>query len=373
MNIIILLVLALHLTGWNEVNVQGNQAEAVEWNILNEAQYTEIDLMDKRLSIYYSFPVGSTKEYVLYAGGDGQAFLIYSDEKKNILSYVNVDAADAVMPDVPTDTAYMTVIMKYDNARGSFLLKTDAGGEERLLAVVSKDEAIFGKGIYGSISEALDNISDNGTIVVMPGVYNENVRAWKKAVNIYGTDKEKCVIETYDSSYYNPPLEIAAGSVKNMTINARDKGSSLSQLKAYGIHVESHLLYNNSLIIENCDISSDFNSAVGIGLRGGCDVVFKNVNMTGLEYGIFCHDSAYSTYSGVQNITLEGCNLYAQTGKYVARFDSQGVKNARVNITFINNNINEADADIEVRNNGGYGSEDNWRGLKNYYLDKKSR
>lgn len=373
MNIIILLVLALHLTGFSTVNVQGNQAAAVEWNILNKAQYTEMNLMDNRIAVYYSFPVDSTKEYILYAGGDGQAFLIYSDEKKNILSYVNVDAAEAVMPDVPSDTAYMTVIMKYDNARESFLLKVDAGEDDSQPAVVSKKESICTKGIYSSLKEALDNIPDNGTIVVMPGVYNENVRAWKKAVNIYGTDKEKCVIETYDSSYYNPPLEIAAGSVKNMTIKARDKGSSLSQLKAYGIHVESHLLYNSSLIIENCDISSDFNSAVGIGLRGGCDVVFINVNMTGLEYGIFCHDSAYSTYSGVQNITLEGCNLYAQTGKYVARFDSQGVKNARVNISFHNNNVDEADDRIEVRNNGGYGNDDNWRGLKNYYLDKKIR
>ena len=75
-------------------------------------------------------------------------------------------------------------------------------------------------GDYSTINEAVQK-NNGGTIIVMPGDYYENVRAWvNKPINIIGVDKNKCILRHDCGQYANPPLEIAAGYVKNMTIYA---------------------------------------------------------------------------------------------------------------------------------------------------------
>ena len=71
-----------------------------------------------------------------------------------------------------------------------------------------------GTGQFTTISEAVD------IIWIYPGVYEESVQMSQKQLQLVGIDKNLCILQNCEESYYHPPLEIAAGSVSNLTIYA---------------------------------------------------------------------------------------------------------------------------------------------------------
>lgn len=298
----------------------------------------------------------------------GEIHLVYYDEKKQYISGRASASIEGEFLEMPDDCRYITVSMEKEAVDDSFLVQ-ECG------SVFFVEEGRT----YTSVKKAVEQIETEGIVVIFPGVYKGNIKGWGKNIILYGTDKEACVIENTSSSYYAPPLEIAAGCVKNLTIRAVGTPSAdTSKAGAYAVHVEDDVLYENRLTFENCELYSDFNSAVGMGMRGGCEVEFLNVRMTGLENGLFCHDGAYTKYAGVQNLSLTDCVIEGMKGECAIRFDSQGTPGSEVHLLFVNNILvndrsKNVDNLVHTQNNGGKGTEENWRQLKQFYLDEGSR
>lgn len=118
-----------------------------------------------------------------------------------------------------------------------------------------------------SIQDAIDSADEGCTILVLNGIYNENINIDKKLA-VQGEDKENTII------------------IGEVVIEAQNVNFKNFKIKEYGINVNNG---KDSLIEENiiCDISS----SSGYGILISCnDVVFKNnliTNLTGeARYGI---------------------------------------------------------------------------------------
>lgn len=312
-------------------------------------------------------PVDEEARMILCTPGTNRFYLAYYDGNRKYLGSEILLLTDGIMMSLPQNCSYVSISAEKDIFEKSILVQEG----QKDVYIVSKEDSQ-----YRSIKKAVADVKEEGVVIVFPGTYKENVQAWGKKVTIIGTNTDECILINNFANYHTPPLEISVGEVRNLTIRAEGYGDELKP-GAYGVHVEDDSLYKNSLIFQNCIIESDSNSAVGIGMRGGCDIQFVNCVLTGKENGLFCHDSAYKKYTGLQKISLEDCILEGREGKYAMRFDSQGVTGAEVYVKFVNNtllNKNNKSGNnlLEIRNNGGRGNDANWMGLKNFYLDEES-
>lgn len=347
-----------------------------EWNLLAKAEKNRtIDTVaweekaEEGTLLFADIPVEEAV-YALYVP-QGTVKLAYYDADRNYLEGGEEDAAEGIFLELPDGCGYLSCAIEQEAAGESFLVKEEKTAEQPVIFAGGEREEI------NTIQNAVDGIAWEGTVIILPGTYHEQVKAWGKKVHFYGADRERCILESYSASYYAPPLEIAAGSVKNLTIQACNVDGRTAEKYAYGVHVEDNALYGETLLFENCDIRSDYNSAVGMGMRGGCQVQFINVNLQGKEWGLFCHDCAGTEYGGYQRLCLTDCVVEGMTGQEALCLDSQGVAGTTVEVTFVNTvlkNENAADGEhlLVTRNQGGTGEAGNWRGLKNYILNEKS-
>lgn len=352
--------------------------ENVSWNKLECAAVSEHKaalantgvVVEREHYAVFSFMKVEPDKECFFVCPSKEIHLVYYDEAKRYISGKASASIEGIFLELPPDCRYITVSMELDAVENSFLIQED---EEHTNVI------FVGEGRrYSSVKKAVERIEEEGIVVIFPGIYKGNIKGWGKRIVLFGTDKETCIIENDSSSYYAPPLEIAAGTVKNLTIRAVGTPSSdTSKAGAYAVHVEDNILYNNTLCFENCELYSDFNSAVGMGMRGGCDVRFTGVHMTGLENGLFCHDGVYAKYAGVQNLSLVDCVIEGMRGENAVRIDSQGTPGSRVNVLFVNNILVNKRAEnvdnlLHTQNNGGKGTEENWQKLKQFYLDERS-
>lgn len=346
------------------------------WNLLDYGGVLENTLVDIETGQFLEsenyqsriyIPVDSEQLSALCATGTNRFYLAYYDTNRQCIGCEILLVTGGQFLHLPQGCKYVSI-----SAEDTLLSRTIfvQEGQEKVCLVSKEDTQ------YASIKAAVAAVEEEGVILVFPGTYKENVKAWGKNITIIGTDAQECILVSYSASYYAPPLEIGAGEVRNLTIQAKG-GRSDSKPGAYGVHVEDNYLYDNTLIFADCIIESDSNSAVGMGMRGGCEVIFSHCVLTGKEDGLFCHDGAYKKYTGVQNLIMEDCIIEGKQGGYAIRFDSQGVTGAEINVKFVNNtlinNNNRSGKYIQTRNNGGRGSEENWMGLKNFYLDPESQ
>lgn len=344
-----------------------------EWNSLAASTVLrgyELDVntgcMRKRegSSIVPFIAVMDGKKGVFYAPGKKGSIFFY-DTNGCYMCGSELLSEEEVFVEYPKGCKYVSVSME------------DKMFEKAIFVNVTEQTLIVTKKEASSINEAVQKVSGSGVILVFPGTYQENVKAYGKQVEIYGVDRESCVLESNSSDYYNPPLEIAGGVVADMTIRAVDNNSPASRLYAYGVHIEDHFLCDNALLFKNCNIYSDFNSAVGMGLRGGCAVTFENCVLKGKENGLFCHDCPYQKYTGLQRLVMKNCIVAGMQKGNAIRIDSQGVTGADVELLFCNNLFQNADGTTDkllyVRNNNGMGTEENFMGLKNFRLLDESR
>lgn len=360
----------------------------MQWNLLDSKEWFEDYIVCADNGLYVAKENYGALEFVEVEPGVmcavhlpdcNNIHVVYYDVNKNYLSGDILSAPKGRLLEIPKECHYITISMARAEIRTSFFVQDGQNG----VVLVSKEEGTQ----YSSVKSATASIKESGTVVVFPGIYKGNVQAWGKQVNIIGVDRETCIIENNSSSYSAPPLEIASGTIKNLTIRARGSntegnGAGNTEPGAYGVHIEDNALIDSSLKFENCYIYSDYNSAVGMGMRGGCRVQFVNTHLKGKEYGLFCHDSASKQYTGIQNLSIISCVIEGMQGSGAVRFDSQGVTGAQVNVLFINTDLRNknvktvasqnSDKLLSTRNNGGKGTQENWMRLKNYYLDENS-
>lgn len=352
--------------------------EDYQWNVIHskkvlEDGYVNINTGEfEKDEAYVLVPFIMVSDGACYVGNSTkEMYIAYYDYNKQFIGGDILSTTKGDLLEILPNSSYISIGVPREDFEEVWMSLGDDSNKQFI--VVDKNQ-----GKYKTISSAVRDIEDNGIILVLSGTYNECVNAWGKTVNIIGTDREECVLISYSSNYHSPPLKISSGTVSNMSIFARKSDGEGTKLKAYAIHVEDHDLADKTLVFDNCDISSDYNSGIGMGLRGGCEVIISNCNVSGKEYGIFCHDSAYSNYTGEQNLVISHTVIEGKTKESAMLFDSQGLSGTTVNVTFeevtlVNKNTSTDTNLLEVRNNGGRGSEENWMKLKNYYLMPESK
>lgn len=195
-----------------------------------------------------------------------------------------------------------------------------------------------GTGQYKTITEAVYNAVDGTTIFIKSGNYeDEIIKCWGKTIHLIGESRNQVIISNTTGDYAKPPIEMGAGTLKNLTIIAKEN-SQFTGTHDYAVHVEDNNLANKKLLIENCTIKSEINSSLGMGMRGGCSVELRNSHFESISNSaIFVHDAANSTYAGIQDLLVSDCKLYVTSSWSAVRFDSQEVTETTVNVTMINN------------------------------------
>ena len=87
-------------------------------------------------------------------------------------------------------------------------------------------------------------------------------------------------------------------------------------------------------------MKSDFNAALGMGMRGGCQVLFENCDfiLTSGAAGaaaLYAHDADSTAQVGVQNLTIRNCRIISQkaSGAHAVLLQSQERTGTTVNLT----------------------------------------
>lgn len=215
--------------------------------------------------------------------------------------------------------------------------------------------SLDGLGDFVSIQEAVNYAKDGDTLILYPGIYTENIDVIDKTINITGVDKNSCILQYDTSSYWKVPLNIAAGTVANLTIygtksNADTNMNNDMQSKylfaeelddfetqmlyqiweqqknhtGYTIHIEQNFLYGKGIYFKNCNIISENNHCIGIGSRGNSNIQFEDCEIisNGIGGCFYLHDFWSTEYSGDVNFILKNCSLTNYRSPYVMTIQS---------------------------------------------------
>ena len=237
----------------------------------------------------------------------------------------------------------------FDNFSMKVLIETNKVNTKYSYITVDKN----GNGDYTSIQEAIDNY--NGTpIFVRNGVYEEGrLECSDKDITIIGEDKYRTIIKNKNGLYEEDCLYCSNGVFSNLQfISEYVNGESTEigqQNGAYAVHVDSNNQANGTCVFNDCIIISDFNAAVGAGLRKNNTVEFNNCDLISRQYNrgqefanggmgaLFVHNNHTGTGDNCPNqvLRLNNCRLKAKL-KNVIRIQEISKNNAEA-ILDINN------------------------------------
>ena len=237
----------------------------------------------------------------------------------------------------------------FDNFSMKVLIETNKVNTKYSYVTVDKN----GNGDYTTIQEAIDNY--NGTpIFVRNGVYEEGrLECSDKDITIIGEDKYRTIIKNKNGLYEEDCLYCSNGVFSNLQfISEYVNGESTEigqQNGAYAVHVDSNNQANGTCVFNDCIIISDFNAAVGSGLRKNNTVEFNNCDLISRQYNrgqefanggmgaLFVHNNHTGTGDNCPNqvLRLNNCRLKAKL-KNVIRIQEISKNNAEA-ILDINN------------------------------------
>lgn len=224
-----------------------------------------------------------------------------------------------------------------------------------------------GTGDFRSIQEGVDTVPSGSTLWIYEGIYNENVCITDKTINLYGVDRDACILQSANDYYHSIPLTIGAGSVENLTLYGyTDKQlgdnwilrpycadeayinsfyddyarSIATEYEGYTVHIDQDYLAGRQLSFRNCLILSENNYCVGCGLRKDCSLLFDHCEFRAYAKGgnVLLHDSANPDYYGECFVGFNDCAFYNYTGIYF--FAVRSIEdNNRINLSFKNNTV----------------------------------
>mgnify|MGYP002853467572 CR=1 FL=1 len=225
--------------------------------------------------------------------------------------------------------------------------------EKRKFLIVSKDAQT---GAYATIGEAVEAAKNRDIIIVLPGEYDESVNMADKELILVGWDKETTVITHEASNYLFPVINASSGEISNLTLYCYFNPDTLPDLStfypelkdedpylfasyfpAYVIHLDDNHMYKSSMVISNCNIISEQNYCIGIGLRNHCSVAINNcfVYAPSGSGCLFIHDPDRVEVGHDMNVLIQG-STFSSGNKTVLKLQSVRPEN-RVNLTFIGN------------------------------------
>lgn len=215
-----------------------------------------------------------------------------------------------------------------------------------------------GSGDFVTIQEGVVSVESGDTLLIYPGVYEENVEIMDKTVNLIGVSRDECILTANSEKYHYIPLTIGTGKVYNMTICGTKTGENnaifydlpdydLSDYESiyrwqknfpgYTIHIDQNYSYGRQLHINNCKIISSNNQCVGIGSRGENQITISDSELisNGLGGCIYFHNTQAMETAGETQFTIRNCELRNYRCPYVIAMHSMGDLNP-VYLTFQN-------------------------------------
>lgn len=194
--------------------------------------------------------------------------------------------------------------------------------------------------MYATIQSAVDASKDGDTITIYPGTYREAVDARTKLVNLVGVSKKLCVLEYPNGAYSKPPLEIAKGSVTNLTIRATSQAKVSGEVaKAYAVHIDFKEQLGYDLKFENVHFINEDYQTLGIGLRNNSSLEFVNcVIESGNHNAFYCHSQPDPTAADGQNLLVKNCTIINNSSSFCTiKMQSQPYESAVAIATFQGN------------------------------------
>lgn len=352
-------------------------------------------------------PVNPNEQLTIYASNNTRSVLysFYSNNQDNAwLSTKGLPTSSQIQTiTVPVDVKFVkftcgsSTIDTFTVARG-----TQSTTDTNFFRYMSiKPEYLHGLGLgqssvievdkigdIKSVRDAVSSIKEEGTVKVNSGTYIDDIDAIGKTVHLVGINKNSTIIRTENSSRETPPLEATSGSVSNMTFYASWPSGMVRPSDGrtpYAAHIDYDEEANKTLVIEDCDFTSDWNAAVGIGMRVGFNLIFRRCKLhstaDGLG-GVFFHDATTDSLRGESWITFEDCEITSD-GRHALSIQAQGTEADVINCKFVRCNIysKRAGKTINWSDNANsvigatvasHLAGDNLFGTKNFRLDQGS-
>lgn len=274
---------------------------------------------------------------------NGQCLVSEFDKNKNWIVCHNCTVWSAVVP-FTTDSACAFIRISarisnketlmveegstataYEPFRMSFNGEANSDSTPQYIIV-----AADGSGDYSTITEAFNNSSAGDTIYIKDGLYQESLKFEGHLVHLIGESKEKTIIEYLNTNYSNPPIDIAQGSIENLTIHA---STASGETGAYCLHCDTLASANGYLYCRNVKFINDNYQAIGIGLQPYFTLSFENCEVYGQFY---CHDCA-KDFSDLteQVVRVIDCTIYTENEPFGAiRMQSQERTGAKATAVF---------------------------------------
>ena len=178
-----------------------------------------------------------------------------------------------------------------------------------------KTVARIGSADFRTINDAIKNSPEGTRIMVKPGVYREGL-ILNKSVEIIGDGaRDDIILESTDTDVIYMQTDYAV--VRGLTIRGR---TGTKNLNYYAIDIPK-----GRLILEDCDITNDSLSSIGIHSAAADPVIRRCVIHDSGQCGIYCYEGARGTIeeceiranslAGIEikegaNMTVTGCELY---------------------------------------------------------------
>lgn len=374
----------------NATVVKGEFLNPTNGNVNTNVDYLYVDdYIPVEAGEKYFISVWNKQSLAFYGNFNG--FTLFYDENKTFISGLQGDHNPITIPE---NSAFIRISSSINNFNSNWWLveKTSTRSTNYVpyfsfsqlkLPFVTVD--INGNGSFTSIQEAVDVAEAGSAIIVMPGLYEEAVKAWGKEVHIIGVSREACIIKDTSGNYSTPPLAIGAGSVQNMTIIEQANGAGTENMGAYAIHVEDNNLYNKKLLIRNCYVYSDSSSAIGMGLRGGCSVRIEDCeSICAGERGVtgsaplYFHDADAQAYWGTANLYLHNNVLRNTSSSLFSMLTINSIHKENTTYMhmmyniFVRSKTPALSQKFNTWNTSGNTDADGWNGLSHMYLEDDS-
>lgn len=232
---------------------------------------------------------------------------------------------------------------------------------------------------FTTIAAACAAANDGDTVLVYPGVYQESVDVRSKEVSIIGVNRKDCILKSISNSYDYPPLEAARGRIANMTIYAEKVVGTPNPADGrmpYAIHLD--YLYSNdgTFEVDNCEVVSDWNAALGVGFKSGFKLHLSRSDIRSradtVNGAFFFHDADAVSQMGTAELVVDACNFTAPN--IVLMPTSYGDVRNTLNMTWYRTMIYSAAAG---KTNGAVGvgravTGTGWRSYNNFFLTPDS-
>lgn len=238
------------------------------------------------------------------------------------------------------------------------------------------------KDLWGNFQDpakAIASANEKDTIIIYPGEFESYIDTRNKEISIIGVNKKNCIIYGTSPDYVSPPLEISKGYIANLTIHARKlEGAVATGATPYAIHPDWDYQANGKLEIFNCELISDWNAAIGAGLKSGFTLHLRDTDLitnepTNTNGALYFHDSDSPATYGDSFLVVDNCNLKSKSAIAIMPA-SLGIVDNAVFMTFLRTMMY---SDINGKTNDAVGvgrpvTGTGWRTYNNFFLTPDS-